>query len=609
MTALTRRRMLALSAGAGALSAFPVSLARAAAPAHALSVFGAPRHGPDFTHFSYVNPEAPKGGEIRIQPSAWAYNQNVLTFNTFNTFVLRGDAPPFMERLCHANLMVRGLDEPDAVYGSVAESVIVDDTTCTFTLREGPTFSDGSPITADDVVWSYTTLKSRGHPQLRVFMDDLEGIEALNARTVVLHLSPSSSNRLPPLMASVPPILSKAYYEANDFDAARLDIPVTSGPYTIGDHQAGRYVTYQKRDDWWGDGIPALRGHFNFDRVRVDFFRERTASFEAFKTGVIEYREEFTSKTWATEYNFPAVEDGRIVRTTLPDGRPAGAQGFFFNTRRKKFTDPRTREALSYAFDFEWMNQNLFYGLYERGSSYFVNSQMMATGAPTADELALLEPFRDQLPDAVFGPAVLPPKSDGSGRDRALLRRAVDLLGEAGWQRDGNGWVDADGEPLTIEFLYAQPSWERVLTPFQSWLERIGVGVSLRQVEAAQFQSRMNTFDFDIVTRRYAMAATPGEAIRNMWTTAAANQPGSNNLAGIANPVIDALTDTLINAPTRDELLTASRALDRVLRAGHYWIPQWFKGSHTVAYWDRFGVPDKPRYDLPVATTWWAKEA
>jgi len=571
-------------------------------------VFGAPKYGPDFTHFDYANTDAPKGGQIRLGPASWTTNQNPTTFNTFNMNILRGDSPPMLE-MTKAALMVRNYEEPDAVYGLIAESVTVDGRRYAYKLREGPTFTDGSPITAADVVFTYETLAADGHPIYRQLLGGVESVTAEAPDVAVVTFREGTSNRLPPLVAVIP-ILSKAYYTENSILDANLKIPVTSGAYTIGDYRAGRFVTYVRRADDWTAKIPARVGHNNFDEVRVEFYRERLAAFEAFKKGDLTYREEFTSKTWATEYNFPALNDGRVVKRQFPDDRPAGAQGFFINTRRKKFADPRTREALGYCFDFEWANQNLFYGSYERTTSFFVNSDLEATGTPSEAELKILEPYRGRVPEAAFGPVWLPPVTDGTGNDRAPLRRAAQLLKEAGWERSDGGLVNADGERLTIEFIYFQPTWDRVLLPFKTQLERLGVGAELRLVESAQYQSRLNSFDFDMTTRRFAMSPTPGESIREFWGSASANVDGSNNLAGIADPVVDELIEKMLAATTREEMTTVAHVLDRILRVGHYWVPQWYNKWHNVAYWDVFGIPDKmPRYEFPVASTWWAKDA
>nr|WP_255720411.1 extracellular solute-binding protein [Acuticoccus kalidii] len=575
-------------------------------PLHALTVFGEPHHGPDFTHFDYVDPDAPKGGEIRLLPASWTTNQNPLTYNTFNMHVLKGDSPPLMG-LCFTSLMVRGLDEPDTVYCHLAESVEVDGRRFTFRLRDDATFSDNSPITAEDVVFTLQTLKERGHPSLAQPLNGVESVEAPERLTVTITFAEGTSNRLPLLVAGYP-VLSKAYYTENDFSEATLAVPVSSGPYVVGPYDAGRYVTFQRRPNYWGEDLPTGRGHNNFDTIRVDFYRERTAAFEAFKAGQITFREEFTAKTWATEYDFPAINDGRVVRRDFPDGRPAGAQGWFINTRRDKFKDPRTREALTWAFDFEWTNANVFYGLYERTSSFFMNSDMMATGTPDEAERALLEPFRDQLDPAVFGPAWLPPVTDGTGRDREPLKQADALLRAAGWRRREGKMVNEAGEQLTIEFLYSQPTSERILQPYANRLRLLGIEPILRLVEAAQYQLRLQNFDYDLTTQRFAFAPTPSESIREFWTSPFADITGSYNLAGIKDPVVDGLTEAMLSASSREEMVTAARAVDRILRLGHYWVPQYYKAVHNVAYWDRFGIPDQqPRYDLPVETTWWTK--
>ena len=618
MSALSRRGFLALTGASAALAvrpAFATGVADAPIDAaqkgfrHALTVFGEPMHGPDFEHFDYVNPYAPKGGDISLLPSTWTTNGDPRTYDTFNMFILRGGSPPGIDN-CYASLMTRNFDEPDAVYAFVAEGVEVSGLTYAFALRPGATFADGSAITAHDVVDTLTRLRADGHPMLREPLQGLGTIEAPDERTAVLTFAEGTSSRLP-LFIAVYPIGSRAYFEANGFDSAGLTKPLASGAYEVGDYREGQFVDFVLREDWWGADVPSQRGHNNFGRIRMNFFRDRDVAFEAFKVGEITFREEFTSKIWATQYGFPAVDDGRVVQREFPDDRPAGAQGWFFNLRREKFADPRVREALGLAFDFEHTNKQAFYGLYERTPSYFVGSDMMAQGEPSAAEVTLLEPFRNQLPDTVFGPALMPPTTDGSGNDRENLRRANDLLLEAGFTRGPDGLLDPQGEPFEVEILYAIPTFDRVLLPLQARLERLGIATELRFVDSSQYQDRLNNFDFDIAGRRYSVSPTPGEEMREFFASRAADVPGSNNLAGIRSEAVDALLETAIKAETRDEMVTAMRALDRVLRAGHYWIPNWYKGVHTVAYWaDEFGLPEeKPRYAFPVMTTWWSKKA
>ncbi|MDX5366936.1 MAG: extracellular solute-binding protein, partial [Alphaproteobacteria bacterium] len=369
------------------------------------------------------------------------------------------------------------------------------------------------------------------------------------------------------------------------------------------------HITYVRVEDYWARELPVNVGHWNFDRVRFEYFRDRTAQFEAFKAGNYLFREEFTSKVWATEYNFPAVRDGRVKLMTLPDETPSGAQGWFLNMRRAKFQDRRVREALTLAFDFEWTNRNIFYDLYERTESYFENSPMKAEGTPDADELALLEPFRASLHEDVFGEAVTPPVSDGSGQDRALLRRASQLLDEAGWTVADGKRRNAAGEEFTIEFLDNDPIVERLTAPLVKNLRLLGIEASIRLVDSSQYQQRRDNYDFDVMIQRYSLGLTPGIEIRSYWTSEFAAVPGGRNLSGIADPAIDALVEKVIAAETRAEQVTAARALDRVLRAGHYWIPQWHKKLHHIAFWDKFARPEtKPKYTRGVLETWWSDE-
>ncbi len=604
---LSRRTLLKLSGAAAAFAAMPLNRVFAGGVgSHGLSVFGDLKYGPDFKAFDYVNSAAPKGGKMVFTAPSWAYNQNAQTFNTFNSFILKGDAPPRME-LCFDSLMVRALDEPDAMYGLVAESVEVLDggNTYIFHLRPEARFHDGAPMTAEDVAFSFMTLKELGHPLIQQTITELMEAKALDESRVEVRFSGQQSRQLPLTVAALP-ILSKDYYTTYDFAQSTLTPPLSSGPYRVGSHEVGRYVEYHRVEDWWGKDLPVSQGTFNFDVLRIEFFRDLQVAFEGFKKGSITFQEDFSSKRWATEYGFPAVADGKVKRAEFPDNRPSGAQGWFFNTRRGKFADPRIRQAIGLAFDFEWANKNLFYGLYSRTNSFFENSVMMAEGEPKAEELALLAPFQDNLPEAVFGPAIMAPVSDGSGQDRTLLRAADTLLKEAGCQRDGRRLLLPDGKPFEIEFLSNSPAFERIVLPYVKNLERLGIKATFRLVDPSQYQSRLNDFDFDVCGRRYSLDATLGESLRQFWGSKAASTPGSYNIAGIANLAIDALIEKAIFAKTRQEMEIAARALDRCLRAGYYWVPQWFKPVHTVAMWDIFGMPEEPpTYDFPVETTWW----
>jgi microcin C transport system substrate-binding protein len=588
---------LALSAG--------VLLASVGAAAdnskHGLSAFGELKYPPDFKHFEWVNPDAPKGGRLATIGTA-----ALTTFDSFNGFILKGDSAQGLGFLFDS-LMTRAPDEPDAVYGLVASSAEIapDRGSVVFRLRPEAKFADGSALMADDVVFSFEILKEKGHPVYRTTLRDVVKAEALDRHTVRYTFTGSETRDLPLIVAGLS-VLSKTYYATREFDQTTLTPPLGSGPYRIGDFKQGAFVSYRRRDDYWAKDLPVNRGRHNFEELRYEYYRERTAALENFKAGVLDLREEFTARDWATAYDIPAVKEGRMLRLVLPDGSPSGAQGYFLNTRRPKLGDIRVRKALDYAFDFEWTNKNIFYGLYQRTESFFENSDMKATGMPSPLELALLEPFRGQLPAEVFAEPYKSPVSDGSGQDRKLLREAGRLLDEAGWKVKDGKRVNAKGEVLELEFLIVDPSQERTLTSYVKNLQAIGVSATIRRVDAAQYQRRVKSFDFDVVTTRYALRLTPGLELRSFWSSEAAKTDGSPNLAGISHPAIDALIAKVTEAKSRDELKTATRALDRVLRAGHYWVPQWFKAAHHVAYWDKFGRPAvKPRYDRGIIDTWW----
>jgi microcin C transport system substrate-binding protein len=411
-----------------------------------------------------------------------------------------------------------------------------------------------------------------------------------------------------PLFVAALPIVSRAYYTAHEFDQSTLDIPLGSGPYRVGRFEPGRYIEYQRVADWWGAGLPVSVGQHNFDTLRFEYYRDRDVGFEGFKAKSYLFREEFTARTWATGYDFPAIRDGRVKREQLPDNTPSGGQGWIFNTRRAKFANPRLREALGYAFDFEWTNKTIMYGAYSRTYSVFENSDMMAKGPPGPEELKLLEPWRGKVPDQVFAEPFTPPVSDGSGQDRALLRKASQMLQEAGFPIRNGKRVDAKGEPITIEFLEDDPQLQAHHMPFIKNLATLGIDATLRLVDPAQYMARRNDFDFDVTMDRMNFSTTPGEALRTYFSSAAAATKGSQNLAGIADPAVDYLIERIIEASTRAELVVAVRALDRVLRSGQYMIPQWHRDSHPIAYWDVFDRPKSPPFYAQrggIPQTWW----
>jgi microcin C transport system substrate-binding protein len=503
--------------------------------------------------------------------------------------------------------MARSSDEPDAMYGFAARSVQIseDRTQYRFAMRPQARFHDGSPLTAHDVAFSLTILKEKGHPIIAQLLRDLEGAEAMDDATVLVRFAPKRARDVPLFAASLP-IFSRTFYAGRKFDETTLEAPLGSGAYKVGRFEPGRFIEYERVKDWWGEAVPAIKGTSNFDHVRFEYYRDRDVGFEGFTAKSYLFREEFTSRTWATRYDFPAIKDGRVKREVLPDDTPSGAQGWFINTRRDRFKDPRVREAMIDAFDFEWTNKNIMYGSYERTQSVFQNSDMMARGKPSPEELALLEPFRGKVSDEVFGEPFVPPVSDGSGQDRALLRKASQLLREAGWSVKDGKRVDAKGEHLKIEFLLEEPSFQPHHMPYIKNLATLGIDATLRIVDPVQFRARRDDYDFDVAIQRFNFSSTPGDSLRTFFTSQAAAIKGSQNLSGMADPVIDALVEKVIAADNRAALNTACRALDRVIRAGRYWVPQWYKATHWIAYWDVFGCPPKkPRYSRGVPETWW----
>jgi microcin C transport system substrate-binding protein len=618
MAQFTRRNVLRLGIGAaGAAGAAWLGPAAAddGVEAHGLSVFGDLKYPPDFHHFDYVNLAAPKGGMFSTIPSVRANNQSYQTFNSLNAFILKGEGAQGMD-LTFAALLARSGDEPDAMYGLAAKSVRIspDKLVYRFTLRPEARFHDGSKLTAHDAAFSLTTLKTKGHPLILQQMRDMASAEAADDATLVVTFAEKRARDVPLYIAGLP-IFSKAYYATRPFDETTLDIPLGSGPYRVGKFEVNRYIEFERVRDWWGADLPVSRGLFNYDVVRYEFYRDRDVAFEGFTAKNYLFREEFTARVWATRYDFPAVKDGRIKREILPDETPSGAQGWFINTRRDKFHDPRVREALINAFDFEWTNKTIMYGAYARTHSVFQNSDMMASGPPSPEELKLLEPFRGQVPDEVFGTPFVPPVSDGSGQDRTLLRKASQLLLDAGLVIKEGKRLLPNGEVFRIEFLADEPSIQPHHAPYIKNLGTLGIEASLRLVDPVQYRARLEDFDFDMTIQRFSMSATPGDGMRPFFSSQAAKTKGSYNLAGIASPVIDALIEKIIGADNRADLTVACHAFDRVFRAGRYWVSHWYRTSHPVAYWDMFDHPARlPRYPMDTSSMgervlWWVDPA
>src|SRR6266540_971958 len=603
---VTRRDTLALGAGALAATIASPALANEGPERHGMSAFGDLKYPAGFKHLDYVNPNAPKGGTFSQVAATRVFNQNVLTFNSLNIFILRGDGAPGME-LTFASLMARAADEPDALYGVAARAVRIsaDGLTYRFQMRPGIKFHDGSPLTAHDVAFSLKILKEKGHPIAQQLLRDFVGAEAPDETTVVVRFEAHRARDVPLFVAALP-IFSRSYYSKRPLEETTLEVPLGSGPYKVGRFEVGRHIEYERVKDWWGADLPVARGQNNFDILRYEYYRDREVAFEGFTAKSYLFREEFTSRTWATRYDFPALRDGRIKRDVISDDTPSGAQGWFFNTRREKLQNKRLREAFIDAFDFEWTNKNIMYGSYQRTQSVFQNSDMMAVGKPSADELALLESFRGKVPDEVFGEPFVPPVSDGSGQDRALLRKASALLQQAGFVIKDGKRVTPKGEPISVEFLLDSPSLQPHHMPFIKNLGALGIEANLRLVDPVQYRKRVDDFDFDLTVQRFSFSSTPGDSLRSYFSSQAAALRGSQNLAGISEPVIDELIEKIIAADSRASLTTACKVLDRVIRAGRYWVPHWYKASHWLAYWDVFGRPaSKPRYARGIPETWW----
>ncbi len=596
-------RRLALLAAAMMVAALPALAGTETR--HGVSVFGDLKYGPDFTHFDYANPDAPKGGTLRLM--------GLDTFDNLNPFILKGVTPDVIDRTFDT-LMTRDYDEPDALYGLVAKSVEMpeDRSWIAFHLRPEARFHDGTPITAADVVFTYETLIAKGHPRFRILYDGVARATAPDAHTVRFDFTPGRHRDLPVQLAEMP-VLSKAYWQGRDFARTTLDAPLGSGPYEVAAVEPGRWIEFKRVKDYWAKDLPVNVGRNNFDIIRIEFFRDRDVALEAFFGGAYDWREEFTSRDWATKYkDKPQVASGRVVTQSLPDHTPSGVQAWFYNLRRAKFRDVRVREALDLAFDFQWTNRSLFYGMYKRTTSMFENSPLAAHDPPSKAELALLEPLKGKVPPEVFEKPFTAPEAGTPAKLRHNLREAAKRLSDAGWTIRNGHRENAKGEPLTIEFLIFEPTMGRIINPYIRNLERLGIAAHIRVVDVANFINREQNYDYDVVIERYVQYLTPGIEQRNYWGSKAADTPGSRNLAGIKDPAVDTLIGEVLTADSRPALAAAVGALDRVLMWNHYCVPQWYNSSHNIAYWNKFSRPaTPPRYDasLGVVDTWWVDAA
>jgi microcin C transport system substrate-binding protein len=570
------------------LSACLVSLATAAGAqvtrSHGLAMHGDLKYGATFEAFDYVERDAPKGGEVKLEAFG--------TYDNFNVWIL-GGTPAGITASTLDTMMVASADEPFSKYCLICETVELpaDRGWIAFNLREAARFHDGTPVTADDVVWTFETLMAKGHPFFRSYYADVAKVEKTGERQV-RYTFKSTTNRALPLIVAELPVLSRRWFETRDFARPLLEPPLGSGPYRVESFEMGRFVRLVRVPDYWARDLPVRRGQNNFDAMRYDWYRDRTVALEAFKAGEFDIRVENQALAWATRYESPARERGLYRLEEIAEERTSGMQGFVFNMRRPIFADARVREALTYAFDYEWSNRQLFFGAYARTRSYFDNSELAARGLPSPAELELLEPLRAQIPPRVFTEAYEPPRTDGSGNLRDNLRIATRMLRDAGWQVRDNRLVDAQGRQLTFEILINSGSqFERIILPFIENLKRLGIDASVRSVDVAQYQRRMEAFDYDMSVIVFGQSESPGNEQRDYWNSARADVQGSRNYAGLKNAAVDALVERIVNAPDRASLVTATRALDRVLQWSFLVVPHWHSKVDRVAMWDRFGRP------------------
>ena len=571
-------------------------------PVHALAMHGEPKYGPDFTHFDYVNPDAPKGGMLRQAEFG--------TFDSFHGFIPKGHAGPSSSV---ETLLTSSADEPFTEYGLIAESLEVPDdrSWAIFTLRPEARWHDGEPITVEDVIWSLEILKTKGHPQYRFYYKNVVDARKVGPRRVKFSFDEKNNRELPLIVGQLP-ILPKHYWQGRDFEATTLEPPLASGPYRVANFEPGRFVELERVEDYWGKDLPVNKGQDNFDRMRYEYYRDETILREALKAGRIDYHRENIAKVWALDYlpnNVPAIRNGRLNKEEIAHRRPTGMQAFFFNTRREIFTDRRVRQALDYAFDFEWTNKNLFFSQYTRSQSFFSNSELAATGLPQGQELEILEGFRGKIPEEVFTTVYEAPATDGSGWPRDNLRKAFALLEEGGWEvRDQKLVNRQTGKPMRFEIMIVQKSIERIVLPFVRNLQRLGIDVRVRLVDSSQYINRLRRFDFDMILFGIGQGESPGNEQRFYWSSTAADSPAARNVAGIKDPVVDELIEMIITAPDRESLVARTRALDRVLLSGHYIIPNWHLDRDRILSWDKFSRPSVTPNRGTSTNYWWFDE-
>lgn len=597
-------RVFPLARACAAAFVLPALLAHAAIadPSHGIAMHGATKYPADFSHFDYVNPNAPKGGDLRLHA--------IGTFDTLNPYVIKGKAASGLRHgfgYYFETLTRRSRDEPFSLYGLLAESIDMADDRgwIEFTLRAEAKFSDGSPVTVDDVIFSWATLKENGSPNARATWSRVTQVAETGPRRVRFTFVDNSDRELPLLVAGFLPVLSKRWWQERDFTETTLDPPLASGPYVIERIEPGRTIIYRRNPDYWGRDLAVNKGQFNFDTIRYSYFRDSSVALEAFKAGDYDYRGEGDAARWATQYDFPALTEGRAVRETIENGTPSGLRALAFNLRRPLFADRNVREALTLAFDFEWLNRALLHQGYARTAGMFSKSVLAPAGPPSPAELKLLEPLRDKVPPQVFGPPFRAPATDGSGRDRTNLRQAAKLLKAAGYTVRDDVLRAPDGAPFRFEITLRLPSNERIALAYARNLKRLGIEARVRLVESAQFQGLIDSYDFDMVFGFWGVTLSPGNEQQNYWSSLTANQPGGRNWAGVADPAVDAMITALGAARTTEELTIAARALDRILMWNYYVLPLYHDSGQRIAYWRKLLRPETvPVYGVRLETFW-----
>ncbi|MCK9533506.1 MAG: extracellular solute-binding protein [Pseudomonas sp.] len=571
-----------------------------AQPQHAMTLYDeAPKYPSDFTHFDYTNPDAPKGGTLRLA--------GLNGFDSFNPFIPKGNAADQIG-LLYDTLTYHSADEPFTEYGLLAERIekAADNSFVRFYLNPKARFNDGQPVTAEDVLFTFNTLLEKGHPLYRHYYADVAEVVIENPLQVRFDFKHNNNRELPLILGQLQ-ILPKHWWAERDFSKTSLEAPLGSGPYRLTRVEAGRSLHYQRVSDWWAQDLPVARGLYNFDAITIDYYRDMSVALEAFKAGQFDFNLEYSAKDWATGYNSPALRSGQILQKEIKNHNPVGMQGFTFNIRKPMFQDPRVREAIGLLFDFEWTNKQLFYGAYLRTQSFFANSELASSALPSTDELALLEPLRGSIPEEVFTKVYQTPVSDGTGIIRERRLEAWRLLQEAGYRIENDQMVNAQGEPLAFEFIIAQANLERVLLPFKRNLSELGIEMTIRRTDVSQYINRMRSRDFDMTSSIWSQSNSPGNEQRDFWHSSSADNPGSRNFIGLQDPAIDSLVEGLINAPNRASLINYARALDRVLLWGHYVIPNYYIDTWRTAYWQHLAQPKvAPLYDYGLMT-WWIK--